>query len=278
MKYKFNCIICNKEKQRYLKNDCTNFPKYCSNKCKGEDLKILLLGKNNPNHNKKWSESKKLEQSNLIKSKVDETYRFNAGKANRGKKFSNELVKKMHHENRSYKGGSSLTEYSKLQIGIKSRQKFTKEYKQNHRKLMEEKGKWVSLENKTDWEIYKIKSNFDFGFKYITEEETKLINSYGIFNTKTNRKGLVRDHILSKFNGFKYLIFPEILKHPVNCKIIFHSENSKKCHTDKHIIPDIEKLLYDIENYNGDYENHDIALHYVKLYRNGKRWTRKEAV
>ena len=44
-----------------------------------------------------------------------------------------------------------------------------------------------------------------------------MLKTLGVFNSKTNVNGIVRDHIFSRAMGFKFKVFPEILRHPCNC-------------------------------------------------------------
>jgi len=61
----------------------------CSKECQRILYKTALRGANNPNYKNKWSLKQKQEQSRLVKSKVNDEYRFKAGTANRGKNSLN---------------------------------------------------------------------------------------------------------------------------------------------------------------------------------------------
>jgi hypothetical protein len=127
---------------------------YCSKKCQSVGYKESMVGENNPNFGKKWAQEKRKEQSVLIKSKVDDEYRYKAGSANRGKKFSPERIQKMHGHRNSDSYGYNASEETKKKIGAKSKEKFTEEFNIRHRKTMEGLGYWVPLAKKTDYEIY----------------------------------------------------------------------------------------------------------------------------
>lgn len=273
------CLECKKD--YYVKPAQQKRSKYCSIKCKGSYQSKNKKGINNPNFGKKWNSDKKKQQSEIIKSKVDDDYRVKAGSANRGKKFSKELIEKMHRHRTFESYSRPHTQDSKEKIGKKSKEKFTENYKQSYRKKMEEIGKWIPLDKKTDYEIYFkesdwIKSMFDE--LYI--EYKDLIESHGIFNTHSNTKGVVRDHAFSRRSGFDLGVFPEILRHIENCQIILHSDNVKK-NVSKNVESDsilLEELLDKIEHtqYN-NWEEQEVCLAKIREYRNGKRWNRKEA-
>ena len=55
-----------------------------------------------------------------------------------------------------------------------------------------------------------------------------LISEIGMFNPVTNPTGAVRDHIVSKYYGWKNSVDPEIISHPANCQIISNLDNIKK--------------------------------------------------
>jgi hypothetical protein len=100
--------------------------------------------------------------------------------------------------------------------------------------------------------------------------DTNLIETIGIFNSKTNRNGLVRDHKLSRKHGFELGIFPEILRHPMNCDIITHSENSSK-REKSNLTPD--ELFSMIESYGGDWEEQELTITLINKWRTGFRFS-----
>jgi len=80
-----------------------------------------------------------------------------------------------------------------------------------------------------DKQRYRKECGFRFSldtFKKI--EGFNLLIEYGAYNVKTNVNGVSRDHMLSVDYGYKNSIPPEIIRHPANCKIMFHKENSIK--------------------------------------------------
>ena len=244
---------------------------------KASEIKIKISnatqGENNPNFGNKWTDTQKEISSKRIKSiweeRGEEWRRTNLGKSNRGKTRSQEFIKHWHSNNLNLSGFRHSKD-SKMIIGIKSKEKFSEEYKQNFRLKMEENGKWVPLIELSDWEIYKRKTN------WIEKMWDKIIlpsdfNEVGIFNSKTNRLGYTRDHIFSKRCGFKIGLFPEILRHPVNCRCLKHSINSSK--NSKSDIC-IDELFNNIKKFNGYWDEHNECLIKIKLFEDGLRWER----
>lgn len=273
------CLECSNE--YYVKPSLQEKSKFCSLTCKGKHQSKNFTGNNNPNFNKKWNLEKKKLQSEIIKSKVNNDYRFKSGSANRGKKFSKERVERMHGHRIFESYSRPHTEASKEKIGLKSKEKFTEEYKQKFRKKMEDAGQWITLDKKTDYEIYFKESDWIKPmFDCLYNENKDLIESLGIFNAYNNTKGVVRDHAFSRKSGFELGVFPEILRHIENCQIITHSKNVKK-NVSKNINSDsitLEELLDKIKNTKyTNWEEQELCLAKIEEYKNGKRWNRKEA-
>ena len=56
-----------------------------------------------------------------------------------------------------------------------------------------------------------------------------MLKLYGFANAKNHKTiGITRDHIYSRKSGFINGVFPEILRHPANCKLMLNYENSSK--------------------------------------------------
>lgn len=273
------CLECKSE--YYVKPSRQKKSKYCCIKCKGTYQSKNHSGSNNPNFGNSWTTEQRKNQSKIVKSKVDDEYRLKCGSANRGKTFSKERIDRMHRHRTFDSYSRPHTEESKKKIGQKSKEKFTDDYKKKYRQKMEELGKWVPLEEKSDYEIYFKESDWIKPmFSELYNEYKNLIESYGVFDAFKNTKGVVRDHAFSRKSGFDLGVFPEILRHIENCQIILHSNNVKK-NVSKNINSDsltLEELLDKIENTNyTDWEEQEICLAKIKDYRNGKRWNRKEA-
>lgn len=248
---------------------------FCSKEC---DVNFKI-GINNPNYNKKWTEDQKQKQSDLVKSKVDDEYRLNCSKANKGVKFSPERIAVMHNHRERESYIHIPTEYTRKLIGLKSKEKFTIEYKIKNRQKREENGTWMPLDQKDDFEIYYKESNWCQKMFNIIEDKSQLelLKSYGVFDNKKNTKGIVRDHIFSRKSGFKHKVFPELLQHPMNCQILTHSENVKKKvgRYDDADHQTLEELFDKIIKYDKPWIKQQKCLQLIKEYNNGKRWKRK---
>lgn len=236
----------------------------CRRKCSG----IYHSGENNPNYGKKWDDEQKKKQGEIIKSKVDDEYRERCGSANRGIKFSQERIDAMHKHRDSSSYSRPHTDETKIVIGRKSSEKFTEEYKSVQRQKFIDLGYWISDEDRDDYEIYVIHSEWIESMWNLADPV--LLETLKIFNSKSNPNGLVRDHKLSRKCGFDNKIFPEILRHPVNCSIITHSENSSK--REKSSIT-IEELFINIETYIGEWKEQELVLALINKWKNGERFS-----
>lgn len=107
------------------------------------------------------------------------------------------------------------------------------------RKTNELLGRWTPKILVDDYKLYFSASKFNHGFnitKYTTDKEIKLLNENGVFNNRTNTKGCVRDHLLSRRYGYNNNIPTWIISHPANCEIILHSENVRRSFTDDNLL------------------------------------------
>lgn len=296
------CKTCGKEKLIYKKsyNEFKNY--FCNNECRHVFLKLPLdiqygpikakeikskiskstSGENNPNFGNKWTEEQKLKQSVTIKELFvdNDEYRYKSGSANRGKKFTPERCKNISDGHKGLKGASP-SEARKVQIGKESKLRHRDpEFKAKSRKTREDNGDWIKLEDKTDWEIYTkyanwIKSMFD-----IVNIGKNLLLEFGVFNSRTNTKGVVRDHIYSRRSGFIDKVYPEILRHPANCQILTHADNIRK-KSNRYIDRNdhtILELFEKIRNYKEVWFEQELVLNLIKLYEEGKRWERNTNV
>jgi hypothetical protein len=209
-----------------------------------------------------------------------EERRWKSGSANRGKKFNQERINKM-HENRSSESYShSHTFETKNKIGELSKAKFTKEFSDKLRKTMEERGYWVPLDQKSDFEVYYLAANWKERMwdKTSNKDQILLLEKLGVFNCKTNTKGVVRDHIFGRLSGFELGIFPEILRHPCNCQIITHSDNVRKKknrYIDRNDLT-LDELFGMINSYDQEWLEQKLCIQLIREYKKGKRWKRKE--
>lgn len=133
-------------------------------------------------------------------------------------------------------------------------------------------GKYIDPVLKTDWEIYKGISHFKGSIdKFIhSENEWKLFKENGLFNSWKNKGGVVRDHIFSRRHGFDYSVFPEIIRHPVNCRIISHRENASKGYISSF---SLDELFDNIFCYTRDWYEQQLVVYLIKKYINGERWS-----
>lgn len=271
------CKNCGKEFLKLLRssNPTAYRPVFCSKLCQGEWQSINFKGELNPNFGKKWNDEQKLKQSEIVKSKVNDEYRRKAGSANRGVKFSPERIKAMHINRTRESYSHPHSDKIKKVIGRKSREKFTDEFKKRMREVNEQNGRWVPLKDKTDWEIYKEESNWiDKMYNFITDEsQLCLLNEYKVFHATENNTGVVRDHRYSRWDGYLNKVYPEILRHPVNCFIMLHSDNISK--GSKSLFT-LDELFNNIRQYTGMWQEQNRCLTLIKEYKMGNRWKRKE--
>jgi hypothetical protein len=240
-------------------------------------------GENNPNFGVKWSDEQKENQSILITQKMEEMgeelRKATCGKSNRGLKRSKEFIDNWNStQNSPDYIRPKKTEETLKKIAEASSKKFDNpEYVKRQRFVMEERGHWIPLEEKTDWELYTKEANWIKGMWNLIEDSRGLLSELGVFHSTNNSKGVVRDHNYSRKSGFLNGVFPEILRHPMNCQILTHSENIKKKKA-KHIDDDhqsLTELFYKIEQYFGNWEEHDLCLLLIKEYKDGRRYERR---
>lgn len=111
-----------------------------------------------------------------------------------------------------------------------------------------EKGILKPIEDRDAFKVYELAAGFKHGFETKCEEQKALLKEYGVFNTKDNTKGCVRDHLLSRRYGFDNNIDPEIISHSANCEIVLHSENIRRAFTNDNLIT-LDELLERIKNW-----------------------------
>ena len=203
------------------------------------------------------------------------------GLSNKDKKFSKEKCKHLSETRMGHPRYFMMTDEIRTKIGIGSKKKFTKEYHKNMRVQMERAGKWIPLHEKNEYEIYRTLANWKSRmFDLPNIENIHLLTEHGIFNAETNKKGVVRDHMYSRHSGYDNTIFPEILRHPCNCRIITHSDNVKfarlKHNTDDHITLDI--LFKKILEFDGVWDEHELCVSLIEKYKNGQRFNIKKYI
>ena len=104
------------------------------------------------------------------------------------------------------------------------------------------------------YKAYRPSCEFKFDINlYKSEFEMGLIESYGWYspsNKGNNLNGVSRDHLYSVRDGFVNKIDCGIIKHPANCKLMIHSDNSSKYYNSNITL---EELLIRIKNWNEKY-------------------------
>jgi hypothetical protein len=253
----------------------------CSRKCQGEYFKTSMIGENNPNFGKKWPDERRkafsvktLARSNEISKRVTEDWKENDKRRQKASEVAKRTIGLYRRE-----PGFTVSEETKILIGKKSSEKFTFEFKKSFRKTMEDNEHWIPLHLKTDKELYYKESSWVSGMFDLVDDEKNLLKENGVFNNTLNTKGVVRDHIMGRIYGFRNGIFPELLRHPANCRIILHSENVSKGQKGKGRADtdiSIEELFDLIINYKKEWFEQDKCVFLIEEYKNGKRWKRKE--
>lgn len=113
-----------------------------------------------------------------------------------------------------------------------------------------DRGHWVKPEDQDPYRKYFKACEFTHGFQTDNILEKNLLNEHGVFNKVTNKKGCVRDHLLSRKYGFENNIDVKIISHPANCEIVLHAENVRRraSRNDNQIT--LDELLIKIEEYD----------------------------
>ena len=250
---------------------------FCCKKCYYQYLPLMISGENNPNFGNRWTDKQKEHLSKVVKTYMEENgeewRKENCGKSNRGKKRSQEFLDKWHSARKDPNYiCPDFSEEHKKAIGKSSSERMNDpDFLKKQRKTREEKGQWVSLEDRKDFQIYFELANWVERMWDIVDSNELL--ELGIFSSFSNTKGVVRDHIYGRMSGFNNGVFPEILRHPCNCQIITHSNNIKKRHRNDTQI-ELEDLFLRIEKYSKDWKEQERVLELIELYRNNKRWER----
>jgi len=280
---KFVCDNCKNEFEKYIAHS-TRISKrnYCGESCRKAGMKGKGIGSDNPNFGKKWDDDRRERQSEIIKSRVDDEYRYNCAKGMGGKTVSEE-TKEKRKETRFKKYGKYIPDFimsdeTKIKIGEKSKAKFTDEFKNKQYETMVERGIWLKREFKNPYDFYRSISNWNYNVISFDVIGIELFKEFGYFNYKTNTKGMVRDHRFSRMSGFKNLVFPEIIRHPFNCEFLPHGDNARKHHSKKINCDSItiEELFDGIKNYKKNYQEQTICLEKIKQYENGLRYEPNE--
>ena len=201
--------------------------KYCKNEAKFKNWTHGYLGKCESNICSKKQRAERTIKTNMEKYGVKNVSSVKEIQQRKLKTFKSNF------------GVNNISQLSKTQKSI--------------RKTMEKLGKWIKLEDKNPYHIYYKAAEFKHGFEftcYTTDKEKKLLNELGVYNNRKNKKGCVRDHLLSRRYGFENNIPTWIISHPANCEIIPHNENlSRSSRKEGDNLITFEELLKRINNF-----------------------------
>lgn len=120
--------------------------------------------------------------------------------------------------------------------------------------------KWCSIpcrsafirKHRTEFEQYKQDCQFKFNvYEFPLLFDLGLVEKFGWYkptNRGNNLGGVSRDHIISIRDGFYQKIDPKLMSHPANCRLMLHSDNSRK-HAKSEMT--VEELKVKVENQSG---------------------------
>ena len=256
------CSNCKKQIKITKAQSKRNKNSFCSKDCQKEFYKTYFNGKDNPNYKHGIYCNDSFCECGNIKD-------YRANKCNSC------------YERKSWCKGKHLSKETRKKIGIGSKEKFLKkEYREKLPEIVKKmlltkanNGFAVNFKNKNEFDIYWKLSNWKYNvIPFLNKKDLNRIKEVGFFKPKVNNKGLVRDHFVSRKEGFINGIFPIILRHPCNCKILTMSKNSGKQYLKEDIENKIEILFDDITNFNKDWIEQKECLEKISIYKNGKRW------
>ena len=277
-KVRCTCTFCGSVFERYaslIKNENSVF---CNKTCYSKYQKTLV-GELNQNYGNKWTNEQKKVAKNRSVEWLDEN-REAWLEINRNRTWTEEGKQNIGKSAKARLTGITklpLSEEQKRQIGIKSSEKFTNEFKVKYRKTMEDRGYWIPLDKRDPYAVYFKESDWiDRMFDNPLVEGYNLTSDIGVFNMKTNTKGAVRDHKFGRKNGFALKVFPQLLRHPANCQIISHADNVSKAQNNKLITDDcvitLDELFNLILEYRGEWKEQEACINLITEYKQGKRY------
>ena len=178
-----------------------------------------------------------------------------------------------------------ISSETRAKIGKGSKEKFlSAEYRSKLPAIYEKayntkisKGTTTPFEERQDFEIYQQESNWKGDIlPLLCEEDLILLEKIGFYNNRKNKTGAVRDHMLTKFSGFKNKIPPQILRHPANCRLISFKENCAK--SARYDSISIDELFEKIRNYEKEWIEQNICLDLIDKYEHGLRWNKTDVL
>jgi len=294
------CPVCKKEFTKYVKPEIKI--SFCSKEChweykrgkplteihrknlvsrKGSKVSIETKLKMSNSHKQRFLNNPHLLKERSLQTKQryldNPELRIISGNINRGKSLTNEHRTKIGKSN----SGKTRTKDCKEKMKNLAKERYTKDpsLKEKIRSTNEAIGRYKSLKELTSIEIFYREANWVRRMFELIEDKTSSskLSDLGVFNPKKNTKGVVRDHIYPRKLGYIKGVFPEILRHPCNCKLISNIENiTKKDHT---ILDEsnqsLEELFSKIETYSKDWFEQKVVLELINKYRLGERWIDK---
>lgn len=279
------CAHCSIHFQRKVYKS-SNTPKrtYCSDTCrKNSKLHIAtwtqerrqeyskkFSGENNPNFGNNWTDEQKQKASAYRTEffKQNPEIAYACGKSNRGVKFSQERIDKMHSHRSKDSYSHKASEETKKRIGKKSKEKWTDEYKEKHKQKMILLGHWQDPKDEPYKFYYRDSNWIGSMIEFLNEEDLQKFKEKGFYNKKDNTQGLVRDHIVSRKHGYTFNLPSCIIRHPENLQLITHAENVSKGFRDRKLSVDeiraeIENLLTRILNTTIQWSEQDSCIAYI---------------
>lgn len=133
-------------------------------------------------------------------------------------------------------------------------------------------GAWYRGNSDESKESYDKEANWIAPMWNIIPDGIELINTHGIYDSVKNKNGVSRDHMYSKKSGHINGVFPEILRHPANCEIIFQKLNVKKNKKNSHTL---QELMFKILDYDKPWPEQNLAVKRIEEYLNGERFKYK---
>lgn len=298
MEIELCCGLCKKLFTRKVyPSSSTPAKVYCSKVCKLADKEYqktksanswtperrkkyseMNSGEGNSNFGVRWTQSQKDEQSKLkTQFYIDNPdIAYECGKSNRGVKFSKERIYNMHGNRTSDSYSRTPSDDTRIKIGMKSKEKWTPEYKKEHRKRMVSLGYWADRVDEPYRYYYRDSNWVGSMIPTLNESDLEKFKHHGFYNKKTNTKGLVRDHIVSRKHGYTFNLPECIIRHPENLQLIPHAENVSKGFLDRRlteteVLHQIELLLTRIQSTTKEWHEQDSCITYIKERREDVR-------
>lgn len=235
-KANFVCDLCHKEFESYISaKNGKNY--YCCSAHANEHQSVVNSGPNNANFGKPWTDERKAAQAERARNASIETRKM---------------------------------------IGRASSLKFQKEgYMDRWRQTMEDAGWWRTPENYEEFEFYRKESHWCYVTWAILKkipENAALLKEFGVYSVKKNPTGVSRDHMYSRYAGFENSVFPDILRHPANLKLLQQNKNRDKGRKSS---IELEELFELIKNYEGFWFEQELVINSIERYKNGERWSKE---